>query len=305
MVRVSVAVEGDKPLATYLAIASQIDGRGFYSLQFYEHLPYRPAWGIALAVAHHVKGIKLGPVTVPAKLYSPVVNARLLAYLDSVSPGALLGISRGAYMSVNRASVQEVVDAVRQTVEEIRKIEWAGERNPVLYVGTSGPVLTRKASALPEVKGIVVDNLANPVYAREMRRWMEESGGAGKELVARPFTFISERQEEVDRFIEELRRYVIDLVDDSPMLRAAGLEPRDLDEPDDEAKALMLESFAVCGSVEEVLEKCVTLLRSGVSHLCFGHPISSNPVEGVKMIAEKVLPSLAELFNARSPATSF
>ncbi|MEM4294755.1 MAG: LLM class flavin-dependent oxidoreductase [Candidatus Caldarchaeum sp.] len=298
MVKVSVAVEGDKSLATYLEIASRMDAAGFYSLQFYEHLPYRPAWGIALAVAHHVRRIKLGPVTVPAKLYSPVVNARLLAYLQSVSPGALLGISRGAYMGAGRATVQEVADAVRQTFEEIDRIEWARESKPVVYVGTSGPLLTRKASALHDVKGIVVDNLANPAYAREMRRWMDESGGADKELVARPFSFISEKQEEIDRFIEELRRYVVDLVDGSPMLRAAGLEPRDLDEDDDEVRARMLDSFAVCGSVEEVLEKCVALLRSGVSHLCFGHPVSPNPVEGVRIIAEKLLPSLSEQFSS-------
>ncbi|MEM1936859.1 MAG: LLM class flavin-dependent oxidoreductase [Candidatus Caldarchaeum sp.] len=297
MPRFSVVLEGDKTYETYLAIANTVDEAGFYSLQLYEHLPHKPAWGIALSLAPHVRKIKLGPVTVPANLYSPVANARLLAYLNSISPGALLGISRGAYMAGGRTSVGEVVLAVQKTVEEVRRAGWSKLADPIIYVGTSGPVLTRRAAAMPEVKGVVVDNLANPVYASEMRRVIDESGGSGKELVARPFTFISERQEEVDRFVEELRRYVVDLVDGSPMLRAAGLEPRDLDEADDEARARMLESFAVCGSVEEVLEKCVALLRSGVSHLCFGHPISPNPVDGVRMIAKKVLPSLAELFN--------
>ncbi|MEM1942462.1 MAG: LLM class flavin-dependent oxidoreductase [Candidatus Caldarchaeum sp.] len=294
MPRFSVVLEGDKTYETYLAVAKTVDEAGFYSLQVYEHLPHKPAWGIALSLAPHVRKIKLGPATVPANLYNPVVNARFLAYLDSISPGALLGISRGAYMAGGRASVGEVVLAVQRTVEELRRTGWSKLADPLIYVGTSGPVLMRRAAAMPEVKGIVVDHLANPVYASEMRRGIDEAGGTGKELVARPFTFISENPEEVDLFFDELRRYVVDLVDGSPMLKAAGLDAGDLARADDEVRARMLENFALCGSVEEVVEKAVRLVRSGVSHVCFGHPVGRDIVEGVRVIAEKVLPMLGE-----------
>jgi hypothetical protein len=43
MVLFSVAVEGDKQLQTYMQAARAMDGSGFYSLQFYEHIPYKPA----------------------------------------------------------------------------------------------------------------------------------------------------------------------------------------------------------------------------------------------------------------------
>ncbi|MCS7158818.1 MAG: hypothetical protein N0A16_13990, partial [Blastocatellia bacterium] len=170
----SVVVEGDRDFQTYLKIAEIVDGCGLFSLQFYEHLPFRPAWGLACSLVGSVRNTRLGPVTVPATLYTPEVNARFLAYLHSVGPGGVLGLSRGAY--TEKASIKQVVEAVKQTREELRKITWASVSSPVVYVGTSGPVLTRMASSIPEVSGIVVDNLANPVYAAEMRRWMVEAG---------------------------------------------------------------------------------------------------------------------------------
>ncbi|MCS7137327.1 MAG: LLM class flavin-dependent oxidoreductase [Candidatus Caldarchaeum sp.] len=294
MARFSVVLEGDKTLETYVALAKAADQAGFYSIQFYEHLPYRPAWALAFTLAQHVEKARLGPVTVPANLYDPVVNARFLAYLESVSPGAVLGISRGAYFE--KASIKQVVDKVKQTFAELKRLTWASSFSPVVYVGTSGPLLTRAVSAIPELRGIVVDNLANPRYAAEMRRLMDDSGGREKELIARPFTFISTNPVEVDEFFETLKRYVADLVDGSPMLRAAGLNPEDLAEDDEDVRARILESFAVCGSADEVLEKTAALLRSGVSHICFGHPIASNPVEGVKKLAE-VVAVLSEQFD--------
>lgn len=263
-------------------------------MQFYEHVPWKPAWALVFSVAGTVENIRLGPVTVPANLYSPKVNARFLAYLHSVGPGGVLGLSRGAY--TEKASIKQVVEAVKQTREELRKITWTTVSSPVIYVGTSGPILTRMASSIPEVSGIVVDNLANPVYAAEMRRWMVEAGGGDKELVARPFTYIS-GDGDVDEFFDVLKGYVVDLVDGSPMMAAAGLKPEDLSEADDDVKAKVLDGFAVYGSADEVLEKTAKLLRAGVDHVCFGHPIASDIIEGVKTICEKIVPSLREEFD--------
>ncbi|MCS6784360.1 MAG: hypothetical protein N3H84_01545 [Candidatus Caldarchaeum sp.] len=294
MPRFSVVVEGDRDFQTYLKIAEIVDGCGLFSLQFYEHLPFRPAWGLACSLVGSVRNTRLGPVTVPATLYTPEVNARFLAYLHSAGPGAVLGISRGAYVS--RASIQQVVATVTQTVEEVRKITWTPSFKPVIYVGTSGPVLTKTASSMPQVSGIVVDNLANPVYAAEMRRWMDEAGAVDKELVARPFTYITD-DDGMDEFFDVLKKYVVDLVDGSPMMAAAGLKLDDLSNPDEDTKAKALDCFAVYGSVDDILEKTAKLLRAGVNHVCFGHPIASDIVEGVKTICQRIIPRLLEEFG--------
>lgn len=295
MVRFSVVLEGDKQVETYLSIARVVDGAGFYSMQFYEHTPYRPAWGTSFIVASHVKNVLLGPVTVPANLYTPSVNARFLAYLQSIGPGAVLGISRGAY--TGRASIRDVVGKVVETVAELRRITWARPFNPIIYVGTSGPILAKAASRVAEVTGIVVDNLANPGYASEMRRTLDEAGGKDKELVARPFTFLSDDPDMVwSLFYKELKRYVVELVDGSPMMKFAGLTVEDLARDDDRVRRRVLECFAVYGSVDDILEKAARLLRAGVSHICFGHPIAPDPVEGCKKLS-KIIPILQEEFG--------
>ncbi|MEM4408135.1 MAG: LLM class flavin-dependent oxidoreductase [Candidatus Caldarchaeum sp.] len=294
MVKVSVAVEGDKTLTTYLEVASQMDGRGFYSLQFYEHVPYRPAWALAFSVAYHVRMLKLGPVTVPARLYSPKANARFLALLDAISPGGVLGVSRGAYMDGEKARLREVVETVEKIVDEYRRITWSTGGEPEIYVGTSGPLLAKTAASCQAVKAIVVDNLANPDYVRRLRQVIDQAGRRDLQLVARPFTCISVDGEDVEtECLKELKKYLPDLVGDSPMVAAAGLRYEELRSDDPENERKMLESFAVCGDVEQVLEKTAKLVEAGADHICYGHPLSNQPVEAVRLIAGKIIPYFA------------
>lgn len=290
----SVALEGDKDFETCLTIAQTIDGNHFYSLHFYEHLPWRPAWSLSTAVAPYLKRLRVGPVTVPANLYSPVVNARFLAHLNTLAPGAVLGVSRGAYMGEKRAKISEVVKKVRMIVDEYRRISWRSSSEPEVYVGTSGPKLARAAASLDYVKGIVVDNLANPRYAQHLRNIIDETGRKDLQLIARPFTSIGE---DMDKLLEALWSYVPELVGDSPMLAAAGINYRDLlaHEPGVEGK--MIENLALGGDVDTIVEKAARLIRAGVSHICFGHPLGENPVEAVKMLRERVVPVLVEEFG--------
>jgi len=237
----------------------------------------------------------VGPVTVPATLYKPVVNARFLAFLNSIAPGCVFGISRGAYV-VERATVKQVIETVNRVLDELRQIGWAETQLPDVYVGTSGPLLTKAAVKVPDVKGIVVDNLASPSYAITMKKWMDEAGGKKKELVARPFTFISEDHNRVLReFGLQLARYVADLVNGSPMMDAAGLSTTDLINLDEERVERLVKNFAVTGTVDEVLEHAVKLVKCGVDHFCFGHPISPDPIKDVKILANKIAPHLMEL----------
>jgi alkanesulfonate monooxygenase SsuD/methylene tetrahydromethanopterin reductase-like flavin-dependent oxidoreductase (luciferase family) len=120
-----------------------------------------------------------------------------------------------------------------------------------------------------------------------MRKIMDESGGRGKELVARPFTFITDDPSTVwDTFYRELKKYVVELVDGSPLMKFAGLTVEDLARDDDDVREKVLEGFAIYGSADDIVEKTAKLLKAGVTHVCFGHPLSSDPVEGCRQITE-------------------
>jgi 5,10-methylenetetrahydromethanopterin reductase len=293
MVLVSIAIEGDKDFQTYRNVAHCMDGAGFYSLQFYEHVPYASAWGLAFAIAPHLKHLKTGPVTVPARLYSPLANARFLVLLSRLGPGAVLGISRGAYMGGERAGITEVVENVEEIASYVMKI---ASTEPELYVGTSGPKLVKAAASSKAVKAIVVDNLANPRYARYLKNIIEEVGRKDLKLMARPFTYIvPESGKAVEPLLSLLRKYLPDLVGHSPMVEAAGLRYEELLTDDPALKEKILDSFSLYGSAEDVLDRAARLVEAGVDHLCFGHPLSDDLVWGVRAVSERILPYLREM----------
>ncbi|MEM2993055.1 MAG: hypothetical protein QW467_07300, partial [Candidatus Caldarchaeum sp.] len=59
----------------------------------------------------------------------------------------------------------------------------------------------------------------------------------------------------------------------------------------------MVENLALGGDVDAIVEKAAQLIRAGVSHICFGHPLGENPVEAVKMLRDRVVPVLVEEFG--------
>jgi 5,10-methylenetetrahydromethanopterin reductase len=293
MVLFSVAVEGDKQLQTYMQAARAMDGSGFYSLQFYEHIPYKPAWGLAFAVAPELRHLRVGPVTVPARLYSPLVNARFMALLQSIGPGAVLGISRGAYMGAERAGIGEVVEAVGSVADLVRQMAFF---EPEIYVGTSGAKLVKAAAAVKAVKAIVVDNLANPAYVRTLKNIIEQTGRKDLKLIARPFTYIAENSDEAAaKLAGQLWKYLPDLVGPSPMVEAAGLRYEDLGSTDPDVVCRAVNAFALYGSVDDVLNQAARLVEAGADHICFGHPLSDDFVEGVLAVRDRVLPYFAGL----------
>ncbi|MCX8203841.1 MAG: LLM class flavin-dependent oxidoreductase, partial [Nitrososphaeria archaeon] len=93
-----IVLEGDRPHAELVRLASLAERLGFDSVHLYEHLPHRPAWASAFLVARETSMVRVGPVTVPAFAYVPVVLARFAAALSEVAGSrAVLGVSRGAF----------------------------------------------------------------------------------------------------------------------------------------------------------------------------------------------------------------
>lgn len=291
----------------------------FYSMQIYEHIPYRPAWPIAFHTAKYTKKLLIGPVTVPVFLYNPLTLARNLAVLDELTNGrALMGISRGAYAHYMTEDVDRSIKNVLKSItllgallsgEEYRKdlgptekekLRWLAGRNIEVYVGTSGVKLSALASQLRVVKGIVVDNLWNPTYAERLRKIINEaSTEAGRtekvQLIARPFTMMAENKDDAKRRIMPiLKEYLPDLVGKSPMLAAAEFTYDELQVPKARDYGMpleLMENFAALGTIQEIVEQTAVMLKAGVDHVCYGHPLSQNPIDAIRLVGEKIIPS--------------
>jgi len=69
---------------------------------------------------------------------------------------------------------------------------------------------------------------------------------------------------------------------------------------EDEAIASVTESMlelGIVGGVDDVIEQCARLIDAGVSHISFGPPLGPDPKASVRLIGERVLPVLRNLYE--------
>jgi hypothetical protein len=112
MVLVSIAVEGDKVFQTYLNVAYCMDGAGFYSLPVLQTRTICLCVGSRLCHGTSPKTFENRAGYRPRKTLQPTRERRFLVLVSRLSPGAVLGVSRGAYMGGERAGITEVVENV-------------------------------------------------------------------------------------------------------------------------------------------------------------------------------------------------
>lgn len=302
-IKFSIAVEGDKDLHTYFSILEEAEKYEFYSLQIYEHIPFKPSLVIVSYLASKIRKIKIGPVTIPFFLNDPLILARNIAYLQEITNNnTLVGISRGAYSSylcssTNR-SLEKFLDYMNclssifegmeykgkyYNFKLSNKLSWISKDTPEIFVGTSGPKLCYEASKLKIVKGIVVDNLWNPEYAKKMleiiNKAVAESNKKEKvDIIARPFVFIDKDYERAKKKMEAiLNFYLPELVGKSPMIDFASNEKIDI------------EKLACIGPIKKIEREIETMIKVGVNHICFGHPLGENIIKSVRIIGEEIV----------------
>ncbi|MCS7094246.1 MAG: LLM class flavin-dependent oxidoreductase [Thaumarchaeota archaeon] len=304
-----IALEGDRSHHELTRLALLAEKLKLDSVHLYEHLPYRSAWASAFLIARETSCVKVGPVTVPALAYEPLMLARLAASLREVAgERALLGISRGAFGELigrTRPKVDEFAAYLRRVhslLEEERLSltqSWSKRELPKIYVGTSGTKVSAMAAKMPFVSGVVVDNLWDSGYARILSSNVREArkevslNPEDFELIARPFCYVcDDRRAALSALQPILRGYVAQLIGDSPMLRYAGLDTNSLKEALQGPPAQVedvISRFAFFGTVEELEAQLEELFDSGVTQVVLGYPLGPDPEDAIRSIARAAL----------------
>lgn len=304
-IKFSIALEGDKDLETYALILKKAESYGFYSLQIYEHIPFKPSMLIVSYLTKHIKRMKIGTVTIPFFLNDPLILARNIAFLQEATGNKILfGISRGAYASYLCTNIERNLKKFLDYMNCIscifsnkeykgkyynfkpkQELNWISKEKPEIYIGTSGPKLCYEASKLDIVKGIVVDNLWNPDYARKMfdiiRKAISETQRSDDvELIARPFVYLEEDYQKAKRKMEKiLNFYIPELVGNSPMLNLA------------KNRELEIEKLACIGSIKKIEKEIESMIKAGVTHICFGHPLGEDIIKCIEKLGKELIPS--------------
>ncbi|MGQ0569670.1 MAG: LLM class flavin-dependent oxidoreductase [Armatimonadota bacterium] len=331
MVKLGMALAGDKPLGDYLALAKTVEEYGFETLTIYDDLMFKPVWPLLTAVALNTRRVRLGPGIVNPYLVHPAILAGNVALLDEFSNGrAYLGIGKGAFLEFLSVEQPTPITTVREAIEIIKRL-LRGDRTPYhgkvfhaaesaffrwsplrpdvpIMVGTWGEKMTQMAGEIAdEVKASAMWNtdyaamLAGHIRTGTARaRRNPESVG----LVIGPLTSVAEdRAAARERARLSLAIYLPYL---HPMTEFVGVEPALIGRVNaasshgDYAGAARLISddvlgrMTLCGTPHDIIAEIERMVAAAsVRRIEFGTPHGPNEADAIRLLGEKVLPHFA------------
>ena len=332
----SVAFQGDKPLAAYGPLAERAEAGGFDVISVYADLGFLPAIGPLLEIARATGRVRIGPAALNPFLLHPVEIAGQMAMLDAASDGrAWLGLARGAWLELLGLTDDRPLTRIRETVAVVRHIlagneaPFTGERFPLpagrllqypvrrpavpILIGSWGPRLLRLAGEIAdEVK---VGGSTNPDLVPAVRHHIvagERAAGRNEGTVGICFGAVTVVDEDGvaarTRARIEAARYLPVVAPLDPTVRiapetltrmAALVDAGDEAGADDLVPDDLLDRFAFSGTPEQVAEQAERLFAAGVTRVEFGTPHGLTDDLGLQLLCERVLPALGG--GRRSP----
>jgi 5,10-methylenetetrahydromethanopterin reductase len=322
-----IALQGNKAPAEYVAHAQLIDRYRFDVVSLYNDLFFQPAFGPLLLMAPHLRTAQLGPAALNPYLVHPVEIAGQIALLDLVSDGrAYLGLARGSWLGEIGVAQPRPIRTLREAVQVLKHLlggrvaALAGEvfplaagsalRYPVrrmsvpITIGTWGKRTARLAGEIAdEVK---IGGSASPAMASLLRPCIaagEQSAGRPPGTVGICLGCVTVVDADRARARALARREVAlyapvvagldpGLCDAEWLGRIA--EPARLGDVSTVAELIpddALDSLAFAGTAGDVTRKVEDLVRAGVSRVEFGTPHGLDPLAGIRLLGEQVLPS--------------
>ncbi len=326
---VSIAFQTDKPLAAYGPLAAAAEAYGFDGVTVYNDMLYQPAWLPLLEIARATQRVRIGPAAVNPFTCHPMSIAGQIAQIDEMAKGrTYLGIARGSWLEYVGLHPQQPITALREALECVRHLlrrdpapyagkifpiaggdvlRWEIERAGIPFLlGSWGPKTIQ--ACIQEITEVKIGGSANPDVVPPYRQIINEAaegvGRPGSEvgIVVGAVTVVDlDGQKARDSARREVALYL-------PVV--AGLDPGLQLDPEllariraaadryayDEAAALisdeLLYRFAFAGTPDEVAEHAAALFDQGAARVEFGTPHGLTPQEGLRLLGEKVLPSL-------------
>lgn len=315
-----LALQTDKPVGEYAALALAAEDAGFDVVTVFNDLWFQPALPALLEIAAATQRVRVGPSCLNPFTVHPVELAGQTAALDRASRGrAFLGLAAGAWLESLAVDRSSPAAAIAEAWEVVRRLlagddsGYAGtrfslpfgarlrydvERSEVpLLVGTWSPHLAAFAGAA--AKEIKAGGTANPALVPVLR---ERIGSDGVGIVLGAVTIVDE---DGDRARAAARREVAMYVDVVGALDpTAPVEPEQLTRiralvaagRHDDAGALLsddvLARFAFAGTSAEVAAQAEAVLDAGALRVDFGTPHGIDERHGVDLLCREVLPRL-------------
>lgn len=331
---ISIAFQTDKSAMQYIGLAKLVNQYDFDMVSVYCDAPYQPSYAPLLLMAPYIERAKLGAAAISPSRMHPIDIASQTALLTDLAKGGVyIGIARGAWL--NDHGIRELtppVQAIREAVEVVQYMlsgkdgGYDGQIFQIApHVKATYPLPTEK---IPVMIGTWGKKLSGVVG--ELADEVKIGGSANPDVIPVIADYIAAGETHAGRAIGTVKVAigavtVVDTDRNAARMAArrsvalylpvvAGLDPTVTVDPElmqriqayvnqdehDEAAALisddLLERFAFAGNPADIIEHCERLFAAGASRVEFGTPHGlTNPVEGIRLIGEEVIPALKRL----------
>ena len=328
---ISIALQTNKSLDQYHAMARIIESYGFDRITVYNDMLYQPAWYPLMKIAQATSTIKIGVSAVNPYTCHPVTIAGNIALLQEASHGrSYLGLARGAWLDYVGITTPKPVAALRDafasiqhflagTVEPFQseffpikggdQLRWTVPKDKIpMLVGTWG--IRTFESCYPFVDEIKLGGTSNPdvgkhfvALSQKLQSRFHKDEAVG--VVAGAVTVIDldgDKARELAR--KEVALYILVIAELDPtinldidVLSAIKKAAQDYNyaEAAEYVDDYLLSKFAFAGTPNEVAEQAKALISAGVSRIELGTPHGLTSEEGIRLLGEEVIPQLKGL----------
>jgi 5,10-methylenetetrahydromethanopterin reductase len=311
---------------TYYAV--QAEHLGYDSIWITDHFNNRNVYVSLAVIANYTEKIRLGPGVTNPYLIHPVMTAQSVASLNEIASGRVIcGIGAGDRTTLDMVGteMEAPLQTVRESVEIIRrqiardKGEYDGKRFRTsagarfnfkvgdfipIFIGAQGPKMLRLAGEIGDgtlINASHPDDIERAV--KQIRRGAERSGRSFDELDIAAYTSFSVAMDE-----KSARKPVVPVVayivagspptvlerHDIPQEKADGirkdLADRNWGEAFGAVDEAMIDSFAICGTPEQCIEKIEVLFKTGITHFVTGSPLGPSVRGAINLFGLEVLP---------------
>ncbi|UCD44704.1 MAG: 5,10-methylenetetrahydromethanopterin reductase [Candidatus Bathyarchaeota archaeon] len=315
---------------TYYSI--QAEKVGYDNIWITDHFNNRNVYVSLSVIANYTDSIKLGPGVTNPYLVHPVMTAQSVASLNEVAPGRVLcGIGAGDRTTLEMVgkemegplrTVRESVEIIRRQLER-EKGDYAGrkfsttagarfnfrvENKIPIYVGAQGPRMLQLAGSIGD--GVLI-NASHPNdiedAVKQVGKGAEKAGRNIDDVEVAAYTSFSVAEDE-----KSARKPVVPVVayivagspkvilerHDIPPEKAEkirnDLADRNWGEAFGAIDQEMIESFSVCGTPDQCVEKIEELFKTGITQFVTGTPVGPTVRGSINLFGEEVLPHFKE-----------
>ncbi len=326
---ITIAFQTDHPLSAYGPMAAEAERYGFDGVTVYNDMLYQPAWLPLLEIARATRRVRVGPAAVNPFTCHPINIAGNIALIDEASGGrAYLGLARGAWLGFVGLEPPRPVVALREAFACVRhllsqskapfqgelfrlaggdSLRWRVLRPdiPLLLGSWGGATIRACAGLVGEVK---IGGTANPALIPHVRQVLaaaaRSAGRSGRAIgICAGAVTVVDRDGAAARALAR-RAVALYLPVVAPLGRALALgagrgarvgaaaaayacERAARDISDDR-----LARLAFAGTPAQVAEQALALFGAGCDRVEFGTPHGIDPLRGIRLLGERVLPAL-------------